>query len=101
MRKAEVFMFDRLAGRLIETKEGKCQFDYDADYMRIPNAEPISPTMPFQKEAYWSDELLPFFDGLIPEGWLGFWTSPRNHGKSILVTGLDFCLPVVAAVSVR
>ena len=58
MRKANVFMFDRLVGRLIETNEGECQFEYDADYRHISEAEPISPTMPFQDEPYWSDELL-------------------------------------------
>ena len=47
MRKAEVFMFDRVAGRLIETTEGACQFEYDVTYMNNPTAEPISPTMPF------------------------------------------------------
>ncbi len=103
MRRAEVFMFDRLVGRLIETKEGVCQFDYDADYMHIRNAEPISPTMPFQAEAYWSDELFPFFDGLIPEGWLldiaeETWKiNPRDRFGLLLAC----CRSSIGAVSVR
>lgn len=60
MRKADVFLFERLAGRIAETDDGQCQFSYDADYMKLPGAEPVSPTMPFQEEPYWSDEMLPF-----------------------------------------
>ena len=103
MRKANVFMFDRLVGRLIETKEGACQFEYDADYRNIPNAEPISPSMPFQDEPYWSDELLPFFDGLIPEGWLldiaeETWKlNPRDRFGLLLAC----CRSSIGAVSVR
>ena len=69
MRKAEVFRFERLAGRFVEMDDGSCQFAYDVDYMKEPGAEPVSPTMPFREEPYWSDEMLPFSDGLIPEGW--------------------------------
>ena len=63
MRSADVFLFERLVGRLVETAEGRCQFSYDDGYMKEPGAEPVSPTMPFRDEPYWSDEMLPFFDG--------------------------------------
>ena len=38
--------------------------------MEREDALPISLTMPLQEEAYVSPVLFPFFDGLIPEGWL-------------------------------
>ena len=50
MRKADVFLFERLAGRIVETDDGRCEFAYDVDYMKEPDAEPVSPTMPFQKK---------------------------------------------------
>jgi serine/threonine-protein kinase HipA len=34
------------------------------------NAYAVSKTMPVKKEVYVSNVLFPFFDGLIPEGWL-------------------------------
>ena len=103
MRMADVFLFERLAGRIVETDDGECQFSYDADYMKAPSAEPISPTMPFQAEPYWSDEMLPFFDGLIPEGWLleiaeDTWKiNPRDRFGLLLAC----CRSCIGAVSVR
>ena len=103
MRKAEVFLFERLAGRIVETDDGRCEFAYDVDYMKEPDAEPVSPTMPFQEEPYWSDEMLPFFDGLIPEGWLleiaeDTWNiNPRDRFGLLLAC----CRSCIGAVSVR
>ena len=103
MRSADVFFFDRLAGRLAETEDGTCRFDYDAEYVALPDAEPISPTMPFREEPYWSDEMLPFFDGLIPEGWLldiaeNTWKlDPRDRFGLLLAC----CRSSIGAVSVR
>jgi len=34
------------------------------------DAQPVSLTLPLQAEAFVSPVLFPFFDGLIPEGWL-------------------------------
>lgn len=103
MRRADVFFFECLAGRIVETDDGECQFSYDADYMKAPGAEPISPMMPFQAEPYWSDEMLPFFDGLIPEGWLleiaeDTWKiNPRDRFGLLLAC----CRSCIGAVSVR
>ena len=103
MRRADVFLFDCMAGRLVETDDGKCQFTYDATYMKEPGAEPVSPTMPFQDEPYLSDEMLPFFDGLIPEGWLldiaeETWKlNPRDRFGLLLAC----CRSCIGAVSVR
>jgi len=103
MRSAGVFLFDRFAGRLVETDDGRCQFLYDDGYMKGPGAEPLSPTMPFQSEPYWSDEMLPFFDGLIPEGWLldiaeQTWKLNSRDRFGLL---LACCRSCIGAVSVR
>ena len=57
------------AGLLTESDEGY-SFVYDPDYLVLPDAQPISLTMPLQEEAFLSHMLHPFFDGLIPESWL-------------------------------
>ncbi len=68
-REANVYVNDVFAGTLSETDEGYC-FYYDEDYLSKDNASPVSLTLPLQKEKYFSKTLFPFFDGLIPEGWL-------------------------------
>lgn len=68
-RAAGVYVQNRRTGRIVETEEGYC-FQYDAAYLADKNALPVSLTLPLRIEAYESTVLFPFFDGLIPEGWL-------------------------------
>ena len=69
MRQAQVFYQYQLAGLLTENEEGYC-FVYESQYLENPNSKPVSLTLPLQKAAFQSKILFPFFDGLIPEGWL-------------------------------
>ena len=69
MRKAEVFYRDTKAGLLTEDENGY-QFCYDEAYLASKDAEPISITLPLTSKPYRSSNMFPFFDGLIPEGWL-------------------------------
>ena len=67
-RTAFVYVRDAFAGTLSETDYGY-SFSYDKEY--LSSAGPaVSLTLPLQKETYVSKILFPFFDGLIPEGWL-------------------------------
>lgn len=68
-RKAYVYVRNIFAGVLSETDSGY-RFAYDEDYLRSENASPVSLTLPLRDEPYDSGTLFPFFDGLIPEGWL-------------------------------
>ena len=69
MRKAEVLLNELVAGVLIES-ETDYTFQYNADYLLAANAQPVSLTLPLREMPYTSKTLFPFFDGLIPEGWL-------------------------------
>jgi serine/threonine-protein kinase HipA len=69
MRKAEIKMFDTTAGWLTQDEHGY-HFLYDTGYLQARNGIAISLIMPLRTEAYHSKVLFPFFDGLIPEGWL-------------------------------
>ncbi len=62
-------MYNKFAGILSEDVEG-FHFIYDQEYLASANAEAISLTLPLTPEKYSSNILFPFFDGLIPEGWL-------------------------------
>lgn len=69
MKQAQIFRKDKFAGLLTEDN-GEYTFKYDNTYLGDPSSEAISLTLPLQEEAYTSPVLFPFFDGLIPEGWL-------------------------------
>lgn len=68
-RTAYVYVRDIFAGELCETDEGY-SFVYDQEYLKWDNASAVSLTLPLSQENYVSKTLFPFFDGLIPEGWL-------------------------------
>ncbi|MBI3296734.1 MAG: HipA N-terminal domain-containing protein [Elusimicrobia bacterium] len=67
--RAIVLYGDREAGELIK-KPGGFEFAYKPEYLRDPQALPISLAMPLTETPYRSPTLFPFFDGLLPEGWL-------------------------------
>ena len=68
-RKGNVYVQNILAGEIIENDEGYV-FRYDNAYLADESALPVSLTMPLTSIPYKSSFLFPFFDGLIPEGWL-------------------------------
>jgi len=82
MRQAIIYRKDIPAGRLIEDG-GEYRFSYLADYLAREDAQPVSLTLPLQEETYTSPTLFPFFDGLIPEGWL-LDVALRNTDISVL-----------------
>ena len=68
-RKAYVYVRNVFVGVLSETDSGY-SFTYDEDYLKTEGATAVSLTLPLSQEPYTSRILFPFFDGLIPEGWL-------------------------------
>lgn len=101
MKTAEIYYKDRFAGILKETDEGY-EFRYSSGYLASSGAKPVSLTLPLQSEAFRSPVLFPFFDGLIPEGWL-LDVALRNTDISILDRMsllLLCCRDCIGAVSV-
>lgn len=95
-------MCDRLTGILTENENGYF-FEYAPEYLNDKDAEAISLTMPLRREAYHSNVLHPFFDGLIPEGWLldiaeKNWKIDNRDRMSLL---LACCKECIGAVSVE
>lgn len=68
-RKAYVYIQNQYAGVLAETEEGYT-FSYDDEYRSKENAVAVSLTLPLSDKSYNATMLFPFFDGLVPEGWL-------------------------------
>lgn len=56
-------------GVLDETESGT-RFTYDREWLAREGALPISLTLPLRAEPYESRGLHPFFENLLPEGWL-------------------------------
>ena len=69
MRKGRVFVDQIFAGEICEAGDG-FTFTYDPAYLQNASAKPVSLTLPLSTTPYRSPTLFPFFDGLIPEGWL-------------------------------
>ncbi len=69
MRKGFVYKKDILAGVIWEDENG-FHFQYDKSYLANPKHGVVSMTLPLREEVYDDENMIPFFDGLIPEGWL-------------------------------
>lgn len=69
MKKANVFVDDILAGVLTEDDMGY-EFRYAPAFLQSDKAVAVSLTLPLSDKPYRDKVLFPFFDGLIPEGWL-------------------------------
>ena len=69
VREGKVFVQNEFAGLIRETETGY-EYLYDEEYLKREDALPVSLTLPLRRDPYVSNTLFPFFDGLIPEGWL-------------------------------
>lgn len=103
MRKAAVYYKEFLAGILTETDDGEYTFQYDDKYISEHPLESISLTMPVSTKTYTDKRLFPFFEGLIPEGWLldiasKNWKINQNDRMGLL---LACCQNCIGAVSVQ
>lgn len=102
MKQAKVYLHDRLAGRLVEDEDG-FTFTYDTDYLALPDAEAISLTLPLDVKPYRDTVLFPFFDGLIPEGWLldiaeRSWKINQRDRMSLLLACCKDCIGAVSVI---
>lgn len=102
MKKAKIYFQDLLAGILVEDENG-FTFAYDTYYLHHPAARPVSLTLPLRAEAYQSDVMFPFFDGLIPEGWLlniaqEHWKIDLRDRMALLLACCQDCIGAVSVV---
>lgn len=103
MRAADVFMHGSKAGELQEADQGYI-FTYHDTYLQRKDAEAISLTMPLRSEPYHDKRLFPFFDGLIPEGWLleiaeQTWKLNPRDRMGLLMACCRDCIGAVSVVA--
>lgn len=104
MRQAKIYNHSLFAGILTEDENGYT-FQYDVDYLQSADAEAISLTMPLSANPYIEKILFPFFDGLIPEGWLldiaeKNWKINRRDRMSLLLVCCRDCIGAVSVESI-
>lgn len=102
MLRAKILIENQVAGWLIQDENGYL-FEYEKSYLSKTNARPVSLTLPVRESPYRSKVLFPFFDGLIPEGWLldiaekNWKLNPRDRMGLLLAC----CKDCIGAVSVE
>lgn len=102
MKQGKVFYDQILAGTIREDESGFV-FAYDTAYLAREDAKPVSLTLPLREEPYVSQVMFPFFDGLIPEGWLldvaveSWKINPRDRMALLLAC----CRDCIGAVSIH
>ena len=101
-RSAKVYIQGQAAARIAETEDGYI-FLYLPDYLATSNAVAASLTLPLSDGTYVSKTLFPFFDGLIPEGWLldivrTHWNIPEKDRFGVLINACKDCIGDVQVI---
>ena len=102
MRQGEVY-YQNLKAGLIEQGDGLYRFTYDENYLKHKDAKPISLLLPLQATPFEDKNMIAFFDGLIPEGWLlniaeKNWKIDRKDRMGLL---LNMCHDTIGAVTIK
>ena len=103
MKKAEIYLNQQMAGVLIEDENG-FTFTYSSVYISTDNPQPISLSIPVCSTPYRETILFPFFDGLIPEGWLlevaeQNWKINSRDRMSLLLACCKDCIGNISVVA--
>ena len=102
MKQAKVFICNTLAGILTEDESGY-EFMYLPEYLASDSAIHVSLTLPLSDKPYRDKVLFPFFDGLIPEGWLldiaeQSWKISARDRFSLLLACCKDCIGNVSVI---
>ena len=86
--------------KLTQNEDGYT-FQYDDDFLNSSSIKSVSLTLPIQKPAFQGKILFPFFDGLIPEGWLlniavANWKINARDRFGLLLTLCNDCIGCVS-----
>jgi serine/threonine-protein kinase HipA len=105
MRQGRVFFNNIPAGIITENDQGYI-FAYDEAYLSLPDAQPVSLTLPLRQEPYINNVMFSFFDGLIPEGWMlniaeRNWKINRRDRMGLLLTCCRDCIGNVSIVPIN
>jgi serine/threonine-protein kinase HipA len=102
VRRGEVRLDGVAVGVIEETNIGS-RFTYLVEWLSRPDPVPVSQTLPLRPEPYEGRGLLPFFDNLLPEGWLLELSTaklriPKDDAFGILLATCGDCVGAVEIV---
>jgi len=105
MRRATIYYNKIVAGMLTETNDGDYLFKYTDNYIANYPNQHITLTMPVSDELYKDNRLFPFFEGLIPEGWLldiasKNWKINTNDRMGLLLACCSNCIGAVSVIPI-
>lgn len=111
MKKGQVKFHDTIVGLVYQVigsddKNGYF-FKYNEEYIKNPIHGPISQTFPVRVEPYYNEKnLLPFFDGLIPEGFLldvalKNWKLNEKDRMELLLSVCKDCIGAVSIIKIE
>ena len=105
MRAARIYYKDLEAGVLTETDDGIYKFEYLPEYVAAYPDQFITFSMPVSPYAYIDKRLFPFFEGLIPEGWLldiaaKSWKINPNDRMGLLLACCANCIGAVSVIPI-
>lgn len=105
MRQAKIFYDAILAGILTETDDGYYTYQYNEDYIANYPESFVTFSMPVNDTLYKENRLFPFFEGLIPEGWLleiatKNWKINPNDRMGLLLACCQNCIGAVSVESI-
>jgi serine/threonine-protein kinase HipA len=106
MRRAVIKYNSTPAGVLTETNDGEFEFQYIAEYITNNANDCITVTMPVNETLYKDKRLFPFFEGLIPEGWLldiasKNWRINTNDRMGLLLACCQNCIGAVSVHEIK
>jgi len=106
MRKAKIYYKKDFVGYLTETDDGEYVFTYEEDYVQNHENQFLTFTMPVRREPYKDNRLFPFFEGLIPEGWLleiasKNWKLNPNDRMGLLLACCQNCIGAVSVIPIE
>jgi serine/threonine-protein kinase HipA len=101
--RAGVVSLDGVPVGRIEELGDRIRFSYDPAWLAHPDAVPISLTLPLGAEPFDTPGLHPFFENLLPEGWLlELATSklkiPKDDAFGLLLATCADCVGAVEIV---
>jgi serine/threonine-protein kinase HipA len=106
MRQALIKYNNITAGILTETNDGEYLFAYMPEYIEQHVYDCITLTMPVNETIYKDYRLFPFFEGLIPEGWLlniasKNWRINTNDRMGLLLACCQNCIGAVSVHEIK
>jgi serine/threonine-protein kinase HipA len=104
-RRGIVRLDGRRVGLLEEVNDvdAATRFTYDAAWLATPGALPISLTLPLRAEPWEHRGLHPFFENLLPEGWLLELSTaklkiPKDDAFGLLLATCADCIGAVEVI---